>query len=96
MSLNNQNIIPSINNKYNRYSGKENNHSLSPNIRPINSSKKPIQNNLFPKNQVMLNNNQHYNIKVNTITRKKEKMIEGDLNFNEISKPIYLKKNSEK
>ena len=90
MSFNNQNFIPSIN-KHNRFSGKENNHR-SPNIRPIHSSNKPIQNNLFPKNQILFNNNHHYNnIKVNKITRKKEKIIEGDLNFNEISKPIHLK-----
>ena len=90
MSFNSQNFIPSIN-KHNRFSGKENNHSLSPNIRPIHSSNKPIQNNLFPKNQMIFNNNHHFNIKVNKITRKKEQIIEGDLNFNEISKPIHLK-----
>ena len=59
MSFNNQNFIPSIN-KHNRFSGKENNHR-SPNIRPIHSSNKPIQNNLFPKNQILFNNNHHYN-----------------------------------
>ena len=91
MSFNNPNLIPNIN-KHTRFAGKENNHSLSPNIRPIHSSNKPIQNNLFPKNQIMFNNNNHhYNIKVNKITRKKEKIIEGDLNFHDISKPIYLK-----
>ena len=81
MSNNNQNYIPNIS-KQNRFNGKENNHSLSPNIRPLNSSNKPIHNNLFPKNQLLFNNNQHFNIKVNKITRKKEKIIEGDLNFN--------------
>ena len=91
MSFNNPNLIPNIN-KQTRFAGKENNHSLSPNIRPLHASNKPIQNNLFPKNQIMFNNNNHhYNIKVNKITRKKEKIIEGDLNFNENSKPIYLK-----
>ena len=88
---NNYNYIPNIISKHNRFSGKENNHSLSPNIRPIQSSNKTRQNNLFPKNPIMFNNNHHYNIKINKITRKKEKIIEGDLNFNEISKPIYLK-----
>ena len=92
MSINNNhNIIPSII-KQNRFSGKENSHSLSPNIRPLHSSNKPIHNNLFPKNQLLLNNNHHYNIKVNKITRKKEKIIEGDLNFNEISKPQQYNK----
>ena len=89
MSINNQNFIPNII-KHNRFSGKENNHSLSPNIRPLNATNKPIQNNLFPKNQLMFSNN-HYNIKVNKITRKKEKIIEGDLNFNDISKPLHVK-----
>ena len=90
MSFNNQNFIPSIN-KHTRFSGKENNHSLSPNIRPIQSSNKPIQNNLFPKNQIIFNNSNHFNIKVNKITRKKEQIIEGDLNFNKISKPVQFK-----
>jgi serine/threonine protein phosphatase PrpC len=92
MSINNQNYIPNIS-KHNRFSGKENNHSLSPNIRPLNSSNKPIHNNLFPKNQLLFsnNNNHHFNIKVNKITRKKEKIIEGDLNFNEMAKPLQIK-----
>ena len=56
------NLIP--NNKHTRFSGKENNQSLSPNIRTIHSSNKPIQNNLFPTNQIMFNNNNHhYNTK---------------------------------
>ena len=57
------NLIPNIN-KHTRFSGKENNQSLSPNIRTIHSSNKPIQNNLFPTNQIMFNNNNHhYNTK---------------------------------
>ena len=90
MYINNQNLIPSIN-KYNRINGKDNRHSQSPNIRPIHSSNKPIQNALFPKSQLMFNNNNHNYIKINKISRKKEKIIEGDLNFNQNSKPIYLK-----
>ena len=93
MSFNNQNLVRSIN-KPNRFGGKENNHSLSPNVRPIRAVNKPIQNNLFPKNQLMFSNNKHnYNIKVNKITRQKEKIIEGELNFNNISKPFYIKNN---
>ena len=91
MFYNNQNKIPSINKHNNRFGGKENNHSLSPNIRPIHMSNKPIQNNFFPKNQLVFSNNNHYIIKINKITRKKEKIIEGDLNFQENSRPIYLK-----
>ena len=91
MSINNQNYIPNIG-KQNRFEGKENNHSLSPNIRPLNSSYKPIHNNnLYPKNQLLFNNNQHFNIKVNKKTREKKKIIEGDLNFNEMSKPLHIK-----
>ena len=91
MSSYNQNIIPSIN-KYNKYSGKENNHSLSPNIRPVHSSNKQRNNNLFPKNQMIFKANQNINIKINKIPQKKEKIIEGDLIFNEKSKQIHLKK----
>ena len=92
MSMNNQNLIQSINKS--RLIGKENNRSLSPNLRPIQVANRPIQNNYFPKNQMMINkiNNQNYNIKVNTIRVKdKNKIIEGDLNFNDNMKPLYLK-----
>jgi len=90
MSFNNQYLIRNTN-KPNRYGGKENNHSLSPNVRPIHSVNRPIQNALFPKNQIMFNNNHNYNIKINKIPRQKEKIIEGDLNFNNTSKQIYMK-----
>ena len=90
MSFNNQYLIKNTN-KPNRYGGKENNHSLSPNVRPIHSVNRPIQNALFPKNQIMFNNNHNYNIKINKIPRQKEKIIEGDLNFNNSSKQLYMK-----
>ena len=90
MSFNNQYLIKNTN-KPNRYGGKENNHSLSPNVRPIHSVNRPIQNTLFPKNQIMFNNNHNYNIKINKIPRQKEKIIEGDLNFNNSSKQLYMK-----
>ena len=90
MSFNNQYLIKNTN-KPNRYGGKENNHSLSPNVRPIHSVNRPIQNSLFPKNQIMFNNNHNYNIKINKIPRQKEKIIEGDLNFNNSSKQLYMK-----
>ena len=90
MSFNNQYLIKNTN-KPNRYGGKENNHSLSPNVRPIHSVNRPIQNTLFPKNQIMFNNNHNYNIKINKIPRQKERIIEGDLNFNNSSKQLYMK-----
>jgi hypothetical protein len=64
---------------------KDNHHSLSPNVRPIHNQSKPLKNNLLPKNRLMYQNN-NYNIKVNVIAKKKEKVIEGDLNFNNMSK----------
>ena len=92
MYFHNQNSIRNTN-KPNRFGGKENNHSLSPNVRQIHGANRPIQNTLFPKNQIMFNNNHNYNIKVNKITRQKEKIIEGDLNFNNTSKQFYMKNN---
>ena len=86
MSFNSGNLIRSLNDpKRNIAKG----HNLSPNVRPIYNPARPIKNNLFPKNHVMYDNN-NYNIKVNVINRKKEKIIEGDLNFNEASKPQKL------
>ena len=90
MYFHNQNSIRNTN-KPNRFSGKENNHSLSPNVRQIHGVNRPIQNTLFPKNQLMFNNNHNYNIKVNKVPRQKEKIIEGDLNFNNTSKQFYMK-----
>jgi serine/threonine protein phosphatase PrpC len=74
MSLNPKNLIRGLN------SNKENRHSLSPNIRPIYHPAKPIKNNLFPKNNIIANNNIKMNM--NMINKKKEKIIEGELNFN--------------
>ena len=91
MSFNNQYLIRNIN-KPKRCGGKENNHSLSPNVRPIHNVNRPIQNSFFPKNQIIFNNNHNYNIKVNKIPRQKEKIIEGDLNFSNTSKQqLYIK-----
>ena len=90
MYFHNQNSIRNTN-KPNRFGGKENNHSLSPNVRQIHGVNRPIQNTLFPKNQLMFNNNHNYNIKVNKIPRQKERIIEGDLNFNNTTKQFYMK-----
>ena len=85
MSLNNQNMIRSLN-KPHRANMKDQHHSLSPNVRGIQSPNKPIHNNLYQKNNIV--NHQNYNIKINKINKqKKEQVIEGDLNFNAPSKP---------
>ena len=84
MSFNSQNLIRSVNDPR-RHNMKDNHHSLSPNVRPIHNQSKPLKNNLLPKNRLMYQNN-NYNIKVNVIAKKKEKVIEGDLNFNNMSK----------
>ena len=81
MSINSYNLIKSLNAPKINF-GKSNNHSLSPNIKPIYSPAKPIKNNLFPKNDIMYNNN----IKSKLMNKKKEKIIEGDLNFNNATK----------
>ena len=84
MSLNNrQYIITKINPKYNKQNQKLNMRNLSPNIKIFNSQqKKVIQNELFPKNN-------NFNIKVNKIHLKKEKIIEGELNFEDNNKQKY-------
>ena len=96
MSINSQYLIRSINN--NKNITKDTHHSLSPNVRSVYNPPKPIKNNLFPKNR-FINNNHNYNIKVNVINKKKEKIIEGDLNFNNtfkqqkysnVNKPKYI------
>ena len=86
MSFNSGNLIRSVNDPK-RNIPKNHNHNLSPNVRPIYNPARPIKNNLFPKNHIIINNN-NYNIKVNVINKKKEKekIIEGDLNFNDTSK----------
>ena len=88
MSFYSQNLIRSVNDPK-RYNNKDKHHSLSPNVRPGYNQTRPVKNNLFPKNRIMYNNN-NYNIKVNVITKKKEKVIEGDLNFNDTSKQNKL------
>ena len=88
MSLNNYNFIPNINQHYKLSQKSTNKKSLSPNMKPLHSQTKKIQNNLFPKS------NNASNIKVNVIHLKKEKIIEGDLNFEDDNKKkYYLKKN---
>ena len=77
MSLNNQYLIPSINKAY-KLSQKSKLNNLSPNLRPLQSQTKKIQNNLFPKS-----NHSNFNIKVNKIRLKKENIIEGELNFDQ-------------
>ena len=85
MSYNSGNLIRSVNDPK-RNTAKNHNHNLSPNVRPIYNPARPIKNNLFPKNHIIFNNNNN-NIKVNVIKKKeKEKIIEGDLNFNDSSK----------
>ena len=92
MSFNSGNLIRSVNDPK-RNIAKNHNHNLSPNVRPIYNPARPIKNNLFPKNHIIFNNN-NYNIKVNVINKKKEKekIIEGDLNFNETSKQQKIQK----
>ena len=83
MSKNVHYLIPNISKplKLNR---KSNTHSLSPNIKQIQPQQKKIRNDLFPKN-----NNNNFNIKVNKIRLKKEKIIEGELNFEDDNKKHY-------
>ena len=83
-----------------QYIPKENNHhSKSPNMRPIYNPQKPIKNNLFPKSRINNHNINHLNgnIQVNIIRSKKEKekgkIIEGNLNFNDI-KPARIPLNN--
>ena len=90
MSKNTQYLIPNINKQY-KLSQKSNMHSLSPNIKPIYSQPKKIQNNLFPKN-----NNNFNNIKVNKIRLKKEKIIEGELDFEDNNKKRFYLLNNQK
>ena len=90
MSKNEQYLIPNINKPY-KLSQKSNMRSLSPNIKPIHSQPKKIQNNLFPKNNI--NNS---SIKVNKIRLKKEKIIEGELDFEDNTKKKYYLLNNQK
>jgi len=83
--------------KQNQKIGKDRVHSLSPNVRPSTSKNNYQQNNinimsnnnLYKNKNLVYNNNmnnnqlQNYNIKVNKSKElQKEKVIEGDLNFN--------------
>jgi len=86
----NQYLIPNISNPY-KLNQKQNTHNLSPNIKPLHSQQKKIQNNLFPKNK-----NNNFNIKVNKIHLKKEKIIEGELNFEDNNKKRYYLVNNQK
>ena len=87
MSINSHNLIGSLN-EHKKHNIKDN-RNLSPNIKSIYNPPRPIKNNLFPKNHMIYNNN-NYNIKVNVINKKKDKIIEGDLNFNDTNKPQKL------
>ena len=87
MSFNSHNLIGNLNEH--KKNNIKDNRNLSPNIKSIYNPPKPIKNNLFPKNNKIYNNN-NYNIKVNVINKKKDKIIEGDLNFNEMTKPQKL------
>ena len=71
MSFNSKNLIRSVNDPR-RHNIKDNNHSLSPNIRPIHNKSKQLKNNLLSKNRLMCRNN-NYNIKVNVVTKKNKK-----------------------
>ena len=90
MSLSNQYLIPNINQHYKLSHKSANKKSLSPNLKPLHSQTKKIQNNLFPKS------NNGSNIKVNVIHLKKEKIIEGELNFEEDNKKKYYLINNQK
>ena len=87
MSFNSQNLIRSLN-EPKRHNIKDNNYNLLPNVKPIYNPSRPIKNNFFPKNHIY--NNHNFNIKVNVITKKKDNIIEGDLNFNDTTKPQKL------
>jgi hypothetical protein len=91
MSINNQYLIPSINGAY-KISQKSKMQNLSPNLRPLQSQSKKIQNNLFPKS-----NHNNFNIKVNKIRLKKENnIIEGEFNFEENNNNFYHINNQKK
>ena len=87
----NQYLIPNISNNPYKLNQKSNMHGFSPNIKPIQSQSKKIQNNLFPKN-----NNYNFSIKVNKIRLKQEKIIEGELNFEDNNKKRYYLLNNQK
>ena len=99
MSYISKNILKSINAPHKHISKENNQHSQSPNVRPIYNPQKPIKNNLFPKKYNNHNINPiNGNIQVNLIRAKKDKekgkIIEGDLNFNEVFKPSRISSNN--
>ena len=90
MSKNDHHLIPNISKPY-KLNRKSNTYSLSPNIKQIQPQQKKIKNDLFPKN------NNNFNIKVNKIRLKKEKIIEGEFNFEDNNKNhYYLLNNNQK
>jgi len=99
MSYISKNILKNINAPHKHISKENNQHSQSPNVRPIYNPQKPIKNNLFPKKYNNHNINPiNGNIQVNLIRAKKDKekgkIIEGDLNFNEVFKPSKISSNN--
>ena len=99
MSYISKNILKNMNVNHKPISKENNKHSHSPNVRPIYNPQKPIKNNLFPKKYNNHNINPiNGNIQVNIIRAKKdkdkEKIIEGDLNFNEVFKPSRIPSNN--
>ena len=97
--------------KQNQKIGKDRVHSLSPNFRPPtaknnipqNNNINSISNNIYKNNNLLYSNNinnnqlQTYNIKINkSKDLQKEKIIEGDLNFNFTNglKPISKQNNN--
>ena len=99
MSYISKNILKNMNVTHKPISKENNQHSQSPNVRPIYNPQKPIKNNLFPKKYNNHNINPiNGNIQVNIIRAKKDKdkgkIIEGDLNFNEVFKPSRIPSNN--
>ena len=99
MSYISKNILKNINAPHKHISKENSQHSQSPNVRPIYNPQKPIKNNLFPKKYNNHNINPiNGNIQVNLIRAKKDKekgkIIEGDLNFNEVFKPSRIPSNN--
>ena len=99
MSYISKNILKNINAPHKHISKENNQHSQSPNVRPIYNPQKPIKNNLFPKKYNNHNINPiNGNMQVNLIRAKKDKekgkIIEGDLNFNEVFKPSRISSNN--
>ena len=83
MSKNIPNLIPDINKPY-KLGKKSNIYSSSSNIKPLHSQSKNVQNNLFPKN--------NYNFNIIKVRPNKEKIIEGELDFEDTNKKKYYLK----